>query len=144
MKATIDGIEVMLEPSPEAIAGAYFPLPEGESRDDWRVGGLTESGDEAPECSWAEFVDGIRDQRCWGFADEFRRTIRVWVGDAATTEEVLHLLGHEFGHLDDDPLVAELEDEEWAETCGRSAASAYRAARALLGDDWMRSHGGGR
>ena len=83
----------------------------------------------------AELCQTIRDHhKCWGFARTHKNEIHVWLGDAPF-DDVLFLLGHEYGHFESEEWCCQYDErEELCNAFGQVALRAYNTARALV--DW--------
>jgi hypothetical protein len=81
-----------------------------------------------------EFIGLVREHcPCWGHCRTETGEIHVWIGPEATDEDVLFLLAHELGHLEqvallDDPV---LQEEMRADSYGRTASTAWTIWRSL-------------
>ena len=86
-----------------------------------------------------EYVDFIRtNMKCWGHCKSDTGEVSVWIDPEATDEDVLFLLGHELGHIEEEPPIKirshedfEEHKERRADSYGRVASAAWVIWRAL-------------
>lgn len=86
--------------------------------------GVTDAGEEVTLEGGSD-IEGMRVQRCWGFVDTNTHIIHAWAAPDADQEVVMHMIGHELGHITGTPLTDELQEELRAEEFGRVARMAY-------------------
>jgi hypothetical protein len=90
-------------------------------------GCLAECVTSDPECT-AETIR--KHHRCWGFARTHEDEIHCWTGDS-TFDELLFMLGHEYGHFVKDEAFWPDDDEERCNAHARVAVRAYKTADIL-------------
>ena len=76
-------------------------------------------------------IKNIRKTGCWGWLEK-KKIVHLWFRKNCRKEELVHLLGHEFGHAQGKHLWYGKEEVK-AGTYGHVAIEAYRLATKLKG-----------
>lgn len=94
-----------------------------------------ETGEDMPIITMAEQLQMIEESGLWGYISLFDSTIHVWAKPETDPAELMHFLGHEFGHEVIHANEPDLEDhiiEQKAEEFGLVAKQAYELLQEFL------------
>lgn len=124
-------VKIVWYDSPEAVDRAMWEpiaLAEGLTYDDVKESTCectTLDGGEEVTISQPDAIGAIRQQGCWAFVDTKTQTIHAWADPKTPAATVIHMLGHELGHITGQPHEDLYQEERRAEEFGAVAAKAF-------------------